>query len=114
MSVTTYPDPALPWRDLKVAYLGYLDDGVVEQVTGVTSLVTINLDAYYGTESSEHSPQWGPSAAGAACQRIAFSRSANAGRALYLLDIGASGLGGCVLNAPLALTSTWPHALDWK
>jgi hypothetical protein len=114
MSVTTAPDPTVPWRDLKIAYLGYLYDGGSEQVTGVLNVATINLDGVFGTESSEHSPQWGPSAAGDACQRIAFSRSTNAGREMYLLDISSTGIGGCALDAPLMLDATWPRALDWK
>ena len=103
------------WRDLKIVYLDYLNEGDVEQVLGHEGIVTINLDGQFTAASSEHSPQWGPSAADAECQRIAFSQSSDAGRRLYLLDIGPNGLlASCGIPAPQLLGAKWPRALDWR
>jgi hypothetical protein len=115
LSVTTGPDPSYPWRDLKIAYLNYLKVGGVEQVLEHNGVVTIDLDEQFTAASSEHSPQWGPSAAGEECQRIAFSQSSDAGRKLYLLDIGPNGLlASCGIPVPRLLSAKWPRALDWK
>lgn len=116
LSVTTSPDSYYTWRDLKVVYLDYqLADGV-EQVFGHSGAFLVDLpDLIYPAASSEHSPQWGPSAPGATCQRIAFSQSSDAGRALFLLDIGTDGRSvGCSIVEPLVLPSNSPRALDWK
>jgi WD40 repeat protein len=115
MSVVTGTDPAYDWRDLKIAYLDYLNDGVTEQVLGHNGIVTINLDPQFTSASSEHSPQWGPAAAGDECQRIAFSQSSDAGRRLYLLDIGPDGLlESCDIALPRPIGAKWPRALDWR
>lgn len=116
LSVTTSPDIDYPWRDLKVVYLGYQFKDGTEEVFSYSSPVLVDLpDLNYPAASSEHSPQWGPSAPGATCQRIAFSQSSDAGRALFLLDIGADGKpAGCPIETPLALPSVWPRALDWR
>ena len=105
-----------PWRDLKIAALNYAYDASrgVEQIAGSTGVWTVNLSARFGTESSEHSPQWGPSPDPGGCQRIVFSQSSDAGRGMYLLDIGDGAIGGCDINAPQPLSAKWPRAVDWK
>jgi hypothetical protein len=126
LSVTVGPDPNYPWRDLKIVYLDYaLSAAGVETVAARASnpVFTVNLDndSRFGAASSEHSPRWGPSELGGACQRIAFSQSAGAsdgstttGRNLYLLDVNANGIGSCQINTPRLLSSKTPRALDWK
>jgi hypothetical protein len=116
LSVTTNPDSYYTWRDLKVVYLGYQFANGVEQVFSHSTPVLVDLPGLmYPAPSSEHSPQWGPSAPGATCQRIAFSQSSEAGRALFLLDIGTNGESdGCPIEEPLALPSVAPRTLDWK
>jgi hypothetical protein len=105
-----------PWRDLKIAALNYAYDVATrdEQILGSSGIWTVNLASQFGTASSEHSPQWGPSPAAGGCQRIAFSQSSDAGREMYLLDIGDGRIGGCTINAPQALGAKSPRALDWK
>jgi WD40 repeat protein len=116
LSVTTSPDSYYTWRDLKVVYLGYQFSGGAEQVFSHSVAVLVDLpDLNYPVASSEHSPQWGPSAPGETCQRIAFSQSSDAGRALFLLDVGTDGNpAGCSIETPLALPSNSPRALDWR
>lgn len=116
LSVTTNPDTYWTWKDLKVVYLDYQFAGGAEQVLGHSAVYPVDIpDLVYPAASSEHSPQWGPAASGSPCQRIAFSQSSEAGRALFLLDIGAQGKpAGCDIAQPLALPSNWPRALDWK
>lgn len=116
LSVTTSPDSYYTWRDLKVVYLDYQFADEVERVFGHSEAFLVYLPGLiYPAASSEHSPQWGPSAPGAICQRIAFSQSSDAGRALFLLDIGTDGKPlGCSIEEPLALPSNSPRALDWK
>ena len=116
LSVITSPDRNYPWRDLRIASLNYaVDTGSgVEQVSGSSGTWTVDLSGEFGTASSEHSPQWGPSPASGGCQRIAFSQSSDAGRAIYLLDIGDGQIGGCDINSPQPLNGRWPRALDWK
>lgn len=121
LSVTIGPDPNYPWRDLKIAYLNYSYAEGAEQVLGHNGVSTINLNLVFGVASSEHSPQWGPSNLGDACQRIAFSQSAGAsdgstmnGRRLYLLDINAGDGGNCNISTPLQIDSKEPRAIDWK
>lgn len=121
LSVITGPDPAYPWRDIKVAYLGYSFDSAHETVS-FNQLRTINLDAVFGSASSEHSPQWGPVAGDNGCQRLAFSQSAGAsdgsdmnGRRLFLLDVpAADSSGSCPLGMPLEIVARNPRAIDWK
>jgi hypothetical protein len=105
-----------PWRDLKIAALNYTYGAEAgdEQILGNPRIWTVDLSARFGTASSEHSPQWGPSPAAGGCQRIVFSQSSDAGRGMYLLDIGDGQLGGCTINAPQPLSAKWPRALDWK
>ena len=116
LSVTTNPDSYYTWRDLKVVYLDYQFADRVEQVSGNSGALLVDLpDLVYPAASSEHSPQWGPSASGATCQRMAFSQSSDAGRALFLLDVGTDGKpDGCPIEQPLPLPSNAPRALDWK
>jgi hypothetical protein len=116
LSVVTGTDSNYPWRDLKIAALSYTFDAAsgVEQVSGSSGIWTVDLSAEFGAASSEHSPQWGPSPGSGGCQRIAFSQSSDAGRAMYLLDIGDGSLGGCDINSPQPLNARWPRALDWK
>lgn len=114
LSVVTSPDPRYDWRDLKIVNLNYSLAGSEERISGHTGVWTVDLDQQFSSESSEHSPQWGPSEAGAVCQRIAFSQSSQAGRKLYLLDVNESGLGNCGINSPVLLNSKVPRALDWK
>jgi hypothetical protein len=114
LSLITGPDPAYPWRDIQIVYLAYLFAGGVEQVA-FTSARTLNLDSFFTAASSEHSPQWGPSAEGASCQRIAFSQSSDiAPRSLYLLDVDGGSGSPCELNEPQQIDAKWPRALDWK
>jgi len=89
-------------------------EGGEERVSGNNGVWTVNLDKEFSSESSEHSPKWGPSEAGDFGQRIAFSQSSQAGRRLYLLDANENGLGNCGINSPLLLNSKVPRALDWK
>ena len=116
LSVVTGTDRNYPWRDLRIAALNYAFDQAsgAEQVLGSSGIWTVDLSAAFGTASSEHSPQWGPSPGPGGCQRIAFSQSSDAGRALYLLDIGDGAIGGCNLDSPQPLNAKWPRALDWK
>lgn len=116
LSVTTSPDSYYTWRDLKVVYLDYQFAAGVERVFGHSEAFLVDLpDLTYPAASSEHSPQWGPSASGATCQRMAFSQSSDAGRALFLLDVGTGGKpAGCPITQPIALPSNSPRALDWK
>jgi WD40 repeat protein len=116
LSVTTSPDRYYTWRDLKVVYLDYQFAGGVERVLGHSEALLVDLpDLIYPAASSEHSPQWGPSASGATCQRMAFSQSSDAGRALFLLDVGTGGRpAGCPIEQPIALPSNSPRAIDWK
>ena len=116
LSVTTGTDRNYPWRDLKIAALNYAYDAATgdEQILGNSGIWTVDLSARFGTASSEHSPQWGPSSGPGGCQRIAFSQSSDAGRGMYLLDIGDGQLGGCTINSPQPLGAKWPRALDWK
>lgn len=86
-----------------------------------SSKLLVLLILVLGAASSEHSPQWGPSNLGDACQQIAFSQSAGAsdgstmnGRRLYLLDINASDGGNCDISTPLQIDSKEPRVLDWK
>jgi hypothetical protein len=118
VSMVTSDDPNYPWRDLKIIDLSY--DSSSEAVAFL-NIWTVDLDYVFGAASSEHSPQWGPSKQGDACQRIAFSQSAGVsdgsdsnGRNLYLLDINAGQLGGCAIDDPSLVTSKSPRALDWK
>jgi WD40 repeat protein len=113
LSVTVGAEP-YPWRDLKIADLAYTFDGKTEAVSGV-GVWRIDLDSVFGTASSEHSPQWGPAAAGAACERIAFSQSSDvAPRRLYLLDIKAGATATCGPGTLRQLSAKYPRALDWK
>lgn len=116
LSVTTSSDSYYTWRDLKVVYLDYQFADGVELVIGHSQAFLIDLpDLISPAASSELSPQWGPSASGATCQRMAFSQSSDAGRALFLLDVGTEGKpAGCPIEQPLALPSNSPRALDWK
>lgn len=120
VSMTTSDDRNYPWRDLKIIDLSYnlADTGESASFVGIWK---VDLDFLFGSASSEHSPQWGPSNASEVCQRIAFSQSAavsdgsdSSGRHMYLLDIAAGGLGGCDINEPLLINSKTPRALDWK
>lgn len=114
LSIITGPDRAYDWKDIQIVNLDYSFDGGVEQVF-VSQARTLNLDGIFTAESSEHSPQWGPSAEGAACQRIAFSQSSDiAPRSLYLLDVDDGSGNRCELDQPLQITAKWPRALDWK
>ena len=103
LSVTTGPDPDnFPWRDLKIVELSYLYDSITdtEQVTGHGVPWTIDVTSQFGSASSEHSPQWGPSTLGATCQRLAFSQSSDSsGRRMFLLDIGDGEFGNCGINS---------------
>jgi hypothetical protein len=114
LSVTTGPDPNYPWRDLKIVELKASSPGGSDAYS-YAGIWTVDLDDLFTAESSEHSPQWGPTVPGEACQRIAFSQSSDiAPRSLYLLDINDGYVGGCQINAPLKLAAKNPRALDWK
>lgn len=120
LSITTSDDPDYPWRDLKIIDLSYSRTDTDELIS-YWRIWRVDLDLVFGSASSEHSPQWGPSDANDVCQRIAFSQSAGVsdgsdsnGRHMYLLDIGQGGLGGCDINEPLLIDSKYPRALDWK
>jgi hypothetical protein len=114
LSIIVGPDPAYDWKDIQIVDLAYLFAGGVEQVT-LAGTRMLNLDDVFTPASSEHSPQWGPSAAGDSCQRIAFSQSSEiASRSLFLLDVD-DGLGSpCALDTPLRIDAKLPRALDWK
>jgi WD40 repeat protein len=113
LSVTVGAEP-YPWRDLKIADLSYAFDGATEAVSGIR-VWRVDLDGVFGTASSEHAPQWGPAAAGAACERIAFSQSSDiAPRRLYLLDIKTSATETCGLGTLRQLSAKYPRALDWR
>ena len=117
LSVITAPDPGYQWRDIEIFDLNYIDpaqNAGVEVVT-LRGVRRIDLDDQFTAASSEHSPQWGPSARGAACQRIAFSQSSDiAPRALYLLDVNDGSGGLCEIDVPLKLPAKYPRAIDWK
>jgi hypothetical protein len=120
VSMTTSDDRNYPWRDLKIIGLSYAWNGRNELVSSL-GIWKVDLDFMFGSASSEHSPQWGPSGANDVCQRIAFSQSAGVsdgsdsnGRHMYLLDIAGNSLGGCEVNEPRLINSKYPRALDWK
>lgn len=107
------------WKDLKIVKLNYSLSGGNELVYGSNGIWTVDLDTQFTSESSEHSPQWGPSAGGSTCQRLAFSQSSNLSeRRMFLLDIGDGEFGTCTgtnaINSPSLLNSKYPRALDWK
>ena len=111
---------ASEWRDIKILELYYSCSNLcsvandVEQVTGYYADRTIDLGNLFDAASSEHSPSWGPITSGS-CQRLAFSRSTDAGRSVYLLDIQTeAGAPTCGLTAPLLIRSKDPRALDWR
>jgi hypothetical protein len=116
LSVTAGPDPDYPWRDLRIAYLVWNETlGTYAKGT----VVPVNLDSEFGPASSEHSPQWGPSASDDDCERLAFSQSAGVsdgstmnGRRLYLYDLVTSST--ACLNGPRELAARDPRAIDWK
>jgi hypothetical protein len=116
LSVTVGPDPAYDWRDLRVAYLDWNEAG---QTFAKSSVVDVQLDSAFGSASSEHSPQWGPSAQDNDCERLAFSQSAGAidgstmnGRRLYLYDLVASNT--ACFSGPREMSARDPRAIDWK
>ena len=117
LSVTTSTDSAYPWRDLRVVDLDYSVDPKtgVESVVYYGSVRTLDsLAAYFGSASSEHSPQWDPSPAGEACERLAFSQSSDAGRKLYLADLLTGD--GCMAapETPQVVSAKNPRALAWR
>jgi hypothetical protein len=117
LSVIVGPNPGFKWRDIEIIDLNYTspaDNNGIENVSFAGSRI-LDLDDLFTAESSEHTPQWGPSAIGAVCQRIAFSQSSDiAPRALYLLDVNDGSGNLCEINVPLKLAAQFPRALDWK
>jgi hypothetical protein len=110
LSVITGPDPeSFPWRDLKIVDLHYTYDGAIEtfSLDGVRS---VNPGSVFGDASSEHSPQWDPNPTDD-CQRLVFSQSSDAGRAMYLVDLA----GGSGCNPALrSISAKNPRTLDWR
>jgi hypothetical protein len=114
LSIITGPNPGYDWRDIQIVDLDYFFGGGVEQVTFSRARM-LDLDGIFTAESSEHSPQWGPSSARDLCQRIAFSQSSDiAPRSLYLLDVNNGSGSPCELDTPLQIDAKWPRALDWR
>ena len=114
LSMYIYPNE---WRDMKVVELHYSSDNSTEQVIGFKSIVPINLDTVFGAASSEHSPSWGPlTSSSGGCQRLAFSRSTDLGRSLYLLDYPVTDDATCdiSMSAPRLISSKYPRAIDWR
>ena len=116
LSVTVGPDPAYDWRDLRVAHLEWNE---ADQTFAKTSVVDVQLDSFFGSASSEHYPQWGPSAQDNDCERLAFSQSAGAsdgstmsGRRLYLYDLVTSNT--ACFGGPREMSARNPRAIDWK
>lgn len=117
LSVIVGPEEDYPWRDIEIVDLNYVNPAENDGVEDVTfaGVRRIDLDERFTPESSEHSPQWGPSAKGAACQRIAFSQSSDiAPRSLHLLDVSDGSGVQCELDVPLNLAAKYPRALDWQ
>jgi hypothetical protein len=116
LSVVVGTDSGYPWTDLRVAYL---DWSAAEQRFTKNAVVPVDLDAFFGSASSEHSPQWGPSAADDDCERPAFSQSAGAndgstinGRRLFVYDLVATST--ACLSGPREIPARDPRAIDWK
>jgi hypothetical protein len=105
------------YEHLAVGELEYLWDGVSEQVmpTGSTasSLRSITSGPAPGAaEYSDRFPTWAPSAADAACDRLAFVRQG----VMYLLDVSRPGFGtaDCAIPEPRSLNLKNVAATDWK
>jgi len=116
LSVTAGPDPDYPWRDLRVAYLEWNEGNDQYQKIRVEQIA---LDPFFGSASSEHSPQWGPGATDNDCARLAFSQSAGAsdgstmnGRRLYLYDLVTTST--ACFDGPREVSARDPRAIDWK
>ena len=110
LSVTTGTDPNYPWRDLKIVDVTYDFNGDVE-TTSFNAVRNTNPGSSFGDASSEHSPQWDPSTSGDACERLAFSQSSDAGRKMYLMDLGS---GSACYTYPRSVSAKNPRALDWR
>ena len=109
LSVITGPDPEFPWRDLKIVDLTYSWDGAVE-TTSLDGVRSSNPGNGFGASSSEHSPTWNPNPVDQ-CERLAFTQSSDAGRAMYVVDL--AGGSGCA-TTPRSISARDPRALDWR
>jgi hypothetical protein len=103
------------WREMKIVETDYALDSTtgIENVTGYLGVTAVALPDEFGGASSEHSPSWGPITSDS-CQRIAFSRSTDAGRSLYVLKVPVNGAESCDPSAPQLINAKAPRALDWK